>query len=193
MFSRRDSRFHRRKVSLSSLATPLGGRVGATTLVTTERQQAKADSHSMRTHQANNPPSKGKRPSWALLRTRRFQQRRVIHSVRSHGVIGPGVRAAGVSTRVVKRWLNSDPSFAGRFEEALFAYRDTIKERLLDRASAGDGPTLRFVASRLIPEEFGPPGYRRARQAAEALRDPWSSSGNPRQMSPFEFQAHLNK
>ncbi|MSQ26274.1 MAG: hypothetical protein EXR49_08455 [Dehalococcoidia bacterium] len=129
----------------------------------------------MRTHHANNSSTRAKRPTWALLRKRRFQQRRVLDSVRSHGVIEPGVRAAGVSTRVVKRWLDSDPSFAWRFEEALFAYRDLIKERLLDRAHAGDGATLRFVASHLIPEEFGTPAVRRALQAQEALRDPWTA------------------
>ena len=139
----------------------------------------------MRTQPANSPSTKPL--SWALQRKRRFQQRRVLDSLRQHGVIEPGVRAAGVSPRIVQRWLGSDPSVAGRYQEALLTFRDLIKERLLDRAHAGDGATLRFVASHLIPEEFGSPAVRRALQAQEALRDPWTA------WEEAHGQAHLNK
>lgn len=155
----------------------------------------------MRTHMAKSSETPKRQPvSHGLLRRRAFQQRRVLAALRHHGVLGPGLRAAGVSRHTVQRWLDADPSFAARRQEALAGFHEAVKERLLARALAGDASatTLRFVVTHLLPEEFGTPAMRRALLAEKAQRDPWSvweaelEAQEAAAASAAADQAHLN-
>ena len=81
---------------------------------------------------------------------------RFIEEVKRLGTISAGARADGVKRRTARSWIERDPAFKERYEEALAEFKDSIEERLMTRIEEGaNGPTLRFKAKGELPEKYG--------------------------------------
>ena len=90
------------------------------------------------------------------------KQERFLDAVRELGTIRAGARAASVPRRTARCWIERDPAFRERYEEAMAEFRDSLEERLLERIERGNGATLRFKVKGELPEKYGE-GLRRGR------------------------------
>lgn len=88
------------------------------------------------------------------------QQMAFLRAVAKHGTIAAGARAAKVSWSTAKRWIQSEPAFRQRFEEAKSFFQDSLRQRLIKKAEQllkspkTNGATLRFVAKGELLGEF---------------------------------------
>ena len=96
-----------------------------------------------------------------------------LEGVKKVGTISAGAREAGVKRRTARSWIERDPEFKERYEEALAEFKDSIEERLMSRIEEGsNGPTLRFKAKGELPEKYGPRPPR-AEQVPERKGPTW--------------------
>ena len=86
-------------------------------------------------------------------------EQRFLDEVRRSGRVNAAAKAAGVTTKTAKRWIDRDPAFKERYEEAMAEFRDTLEERLMNRIDrGGNGAALRFKLKAEMPEKYGLPG-----------------------------------
>ena len=74
--------------------------------------------------------------------------------IRETGSLGVSARKSGSLRRVVLNWLAEDPSFREDYQEALDEFHESIHMLLLDKAKAGDGASIRFLAQSHIPGKY---------------------------------------
>ena len=85
------------------------------------------------------------------------KKRVFLESISLFGTISAGVRLADVKRHEARSWIERDPEFKERYEEAREEFKDSIENRLLERIDKGEnGPTLRFKAKGELPEKYGP-------------------------------------
>ena len=85
------------------------------------------------------------------------KKRLFLESISLFGTISAGVRLADVTRHLASSWIEGDPEFKERYEEAREEFKDSIEQKLMDRIDKGEnGPTLRFKAKGELPEKYGP-------------------------------------
>ncbi len=99
---------------------------------------------------------------------REERQQQFLEEVRRLGTLSAGARAAKVSRRTARSWIERDLELRQQYEEALAEFRDSLEERLMERIEAGNGVSLRFKMKGEMPEKYGDGPRRGAEQEAGA-------------------------
>lgn len=86
-----------------------------------------------------------------------------------HRRIIPACNAAGIHNATLYSWKKKDPKFLKAYD-AVFAMRNAWLEDQVQDTSQIDPPTLRWLASRLMPETYGDPRYRQGEDGSAPKR-----------------------